>query len=166
MRISTARSSAKYIFALASLSLLSSTPGMAVIPQDGPESDVAVEQPVTSPVIAPTQETVAAPAVEVEPALEHVADGEASYYGHELAGNRTASGERFNPGALTAAHRTLPLGTRLKVTNKANGKSVIVRINDRGPFIKKRLIDVSLAAARKINMVSAGKAMVKLEMLR
>ena len=166
MRISTPRSSAKYILALASLSLLSSTPGMAVLLQDGAESDVAIEQPVAVPAIVSTPEVVAAPAVEVEPALEHVGDGEASYYGHELAGNRTASGERFNPGALTAAHRTLPLGTRLKVTNKANGKSVIVRINDRGPFIKKRLIDVSLAAARKINMVGAGKAMVKLEMLR
>lgn len=97
---------------------------------------------------------------------EAVGSGEASYYGAELAGNRTANGERFDPRALTAAHRTLPMGSKLRVTNLGNGKSVIVRINDRGPFVKKRLIDVSHAAAEKISMVRAGKAMVKLELLR
>lgn len=97
---------------------------------------------------------------------EAVGSGEASFYGAELAGNRTANGERFDPGALTAAHRTLPMGSKLRVTNLGNGKSVIVRINDRGPFVKKRLIDVSRAAAEKISMVRAGKAMVKLELLR
>lgn len=101
----------------------------------------------------------------VEEKAEHLGDGEASYYGYELAGNRTASGERFNPKALTAAHRTLPLGSRLRVTNKANGKSVVVRINDRGPFVKRRILDVSLGAAQEIQMVRAGKAMVKLELL-
>ena len=166
MSIFLTQGSAKYILALASLSLMSSTPGMAVLPQDAVEGEAVVALPLAAPEAAPVVEVAPVPAIEIEPALEHVGDGEASYYGHELAGNRTASGERFNPGALTAAHRTLPLGTRLKVTNKANGKSVIVRINDRGPFIKKRLIDVSLAAARKINMVGAGKAMVRLEMLR
>lgn len=100
-----------------------------------------------------------------EAVLEMIGQGEASYYGHELAGNRTASGERFNPNALTAAHRTLPLGTRLKVTNVANGRSVIVRINDRGPFVRSRLIDVSLGAAREINMVRSGKAQVRLELV-
>ena len=103
-----------------------------------------------------------------EPALEtkHVGNGEASFYGNELAGNRTASGERFNPRALTAAHRTLPLGSKLRVTNKANGKSVIVRINDRGPFAKARLIDVSFAAAEELNLVRAGKGRVRLDLLR
>lgn len=105
------------------------------------------------------------PVVALEESFRHIADGEASYYGRELAGNRTANGERFNPYALTAAHRTLPMGTRLRVTNKANGKSVIVRINDRGPFARGRIIDVSLAAARQIQMVGAGKAMVRLEQL-
>jgi rare lipoprotein A len=100
-----------------------------------------------------------------EAVLEMIGQGEASYYGHELAGNRTASGERFNPNAMTAAHRTLPLGTRLKVTNVANGRSVVVRINDRGPFVGNRLIDVSLGAAREINMVRSGKAQVRLERL-
>lgn len=102
----------------------------------------------------------------VEPGYEHIGDGEASYYGFELAGNRTASGERFNPHGMTAAHRTLPLGSRLRVTNKANGKSVIVRVNDRGPFVGRRIIDVSLGAAREVAMVRSGKAMVKLELLR
>jgi rare lipoprotein A len=101
----------------------------------------------------------------VSETYEAIGGGEASYYGHELAGNRTASGERFNPAALTAAHRTLPLGTRLRVTNRANGKSVVVRVNDRGPFVRNRIIDVSLAAAREIGMIRSGKAMVTLERL-
>jgi len=98
--------------------------------------------------------------------FEAIGAGEASYYGAELAGNRTASGERFNPSAMTAAHRTLPLGTKLRVTNLSNGKSVIVRINDRGPFLKRRVIDVSLAAAREISMIRSGKAQVRLEIVR
>jgi rare lipoprotein A len=104
-------------------------------------------------------------APKAEAVYEMIGQGEASYYGHELAGNRTASGERFNPNGLTAAHRTLPLGTRLRVTNVANGRSVIVRINDRGPFVGRRLIDVSLGAAREINMVRSGKAQVRLELV-
>jgi rare lipoprotein A len=97
---------------------------------------------------------------------ETIGQGEASYYGNELAGNRTANGERFNPHALTAAHRSLPMGTKLRVTNLANGRSVIVRINDRGPFVRSRIIDVSLGAAREIEMVRSGKAQVRLEILR
>jgi peptidoglycan lytic transglycosylase len=88
----------------------------------------------------------------------------ASYYGKELAGRRTASGERFNPGAMTAAHRTLPLGTRVRVTNIHNGRSVIVRINDRGPFVKGRSIDLSSGAARAIGMGTA--ANVRMEVIR
>jgi rare lipoprotein A len=94
-----------------------------------------------------------------------IGQGTASYYGTELAGNRTASGERFNPNGLTAAHRTLPLGTKLRVTNVANGRSVIVRVNDRGPFVGKRLIDVSLGAAREIQMIRSGTAQVRLELV-
>lgn len=94
-----------------------------------------------------------------------LAEGMASYYGAELAGNRTANGERFDPDAMTAAHRTLPMGTKLKVTNKANGKSVIVRINDRGPFAKKRIIDISRGAAERISMIRSGTARVTLEIV-
>jgi rare lipoprotein A len=70
--------------------------------------------------------------------------------------SQTASGEQMNPAELTAAHRTLPFGTKLKVTNQKNGKSVVVRINDRGPFIKGRVIDLSKAAAKQLGFVSSG----------
>jgi len=83
--------------------------------------------------------------------------GGASWY---ALTSKTASGERMNPAKLTAAHRSLPFGTKVKVTNKRNGKSVVVRINDRGPFIKGRIIDVSKAAAQNIGMVRSGTAKV------
>jgi rare lipoprotein A len=90
--------------------------------------------------------------------------GMASYYGNE-SGSHTATGERFNPYALTAAHRTLPFGTKIRVTNLWNGRSVIVRINDRGPFIRGRIIDVSYGAARQLGMIGSGVASVKIEVL-
>ncbi|NSY15943.1 septal ring lytic transglycosylase RlpA family protein [Neorhizobium sp. AL 9.2.2] len=83
--------------------------------------------------------------------------GHASWY---ALSSKTASGERMNAAKLTAAHRSLPFGTRVLVTNKRNGKSVVVRINDRGPFIRGRVIDVSKAAAKDIGMVSSGTAQV------
>ncbi|MBB6426148.1 septal ring lytic transglycosylase RlpA family protein [Sphingopyxis sp. JAI128] len=103
-------------------------------------------------------------AIEV-PDFAEIDGGMASYYGNELAGNRTASGERFDPGQLTAAHRTLPFGSMVRVTNMSNGDSVIVRINDRGPFSRGRVIDVSQAAAREIGMHRSGTARVKLALL-
>ena len=105
------------------------------------------------------------PVAAEEKVYKAVGQGMASYYGRELAGNRTASGERFNPAGFTAAHRTLPLGTRLRVTNVANGRSVIVRVNDRGPFVGRRLIDVSLGAAQEIQMIRTGTAQVRLELV-
>jgi rare lipoprotein A len=84
--------------------------------------------------------------------LEGAAQAEtATYYGQEFAGHRTASGETFNPNALTAAHRTLPFGTHVRVTNSRNGRSVVVRINDRGPFVKGRAIDLRAWAAPPIS---------------
>jgi rare lipoprotein A len=107
-----------------------------------------------------------APALAAEDGLELVGEGEASFYGKEFAGSRTASGERFDPAGLTAAHRTLPLGSKVRVTNKTNGKSVVVRINDRGPWGKAhRVLDMSHGAAKALNMVRAGKAPVKIELL-
>lgn len=100
-----------------------------------------------------------------EPAVGSVDSGEASYYGDELRGNRTASGERFNPDELTAAHRSLPLGSRLRVTNLRTGQSVIVRVNDRGPFAGDRVLDVSEQAARRLGMLQRGTARVRLELL-
>jgi rare lipoprotein A len=103
-------------------------------------------------------------AVEIDQETE-IGGGMASYYGNELAGNRTASGERFDPGQLTAAHRSLPFGSMVRVTNTSNGDSVVVRINDRGPFSRGRIIDVSQAAAREIGMHRSGTARVKLALL-
>ena len=94
-----------------------------------------------------------------------MADGEASFYGNELAGNRTASGEIFDPQKLTAAHRTLPLGSKVRVTNPRNGKTVVVRINDRGPFHGNRVIDLSTAAARSIGLIRSGTGRVNLALL-
>lgn len=91
--------------------------------------------------------------------------GEASYYGSELAGNRTASGETFDPEGLTAAHRTLPLGSKVRVTNPRTGASVVVRINDRGPFHGNRVIDLSTAAARTIGLIRSGTGHVDLALL-
>ena len=91
--------------------------------------------------------------------------GVASYYAHQHDGQRTASGESFDMDALTAAHRTLPFGTRVRVTNLDNGRSVDVRINDRGPYVKTRVIDVSYAAAQQLRMIHSGTARVRLDVL-
>ncbi len=92
--------------------------------------------------------------------------GMASYYASKHAGKKTANGEVYRSNKLTAAHKTLPFGTSVKVTNLSNGKSVVVRINDRGPFAKGRIIDLSKAAARKIGMIKAGVTKVKIEYKR
>ncbi|WP_170931104.1 septal ring lytic transglycosylase RlpA family protein [Pseudomonas sp. SID14000] len=89
--------------------------------------------------------------------------GTASYYGARHHGKRTASGEPFNQHSLTAAHRSLPFGTRVRVTNLANQRSVVVRINDRGPHTRGRLIDLSRAAAEKIGMIRSGTARVRVQ---
>jgi len=86
--------------------------------------------------------------------------GVASYYGKELSGRRTANGERFNPYGMTAAHRTYPFGTKLRVTNLRTGKAVVVRISDRGPFIRGRIIDLSLGAAHAIGLSGTGKVRI------
>jgi peptidoglycan lytic transglycosylase len=89
--------------------------------------------------------------------------GTASWYGPGFHGHETASGETFNQHALTAAHRTLPLGTEAKVTNLATGQSVLVKINDRGPYVKGRHLDLSRAAAKQIGLTKRGVAKVKIE---
>jgi len=92
-------------------------------------------------------------------------DGVASYYGKEHHGKKTAKGEIFHMYKLTAAHRSLPFGSQVKVTNLSNQRSVIVRINDRGPYYQGRIIDLSLAAAERLEMVKSGITKVKLEVL-
>jgi peptidoglycan lytic transglycosylase len=101
-----------------------------------------------------------------ELAVGNSTEGTASFYGNAHRGVRTASGERYDPDALTAAHRTLPFGTRLRVTNVANGRSVVVRVNDRGPFIASRTLDLSLAAARALDAIADGVVRVRIQRLR
>lgn len=88
--------------------------------------------------------------------------GKASYYSNYFKGRRTASGQKFRQGRRTAAHLTIPLGTKVKVVNLDNGRSVKVRINDRGPYVRGRIIDLSRKAARKLDMLKSGIANVKI----
>jgi rare lipoprotein A len=96
---------------------------------------------------------------------KEVQEGDASYYADSLHGNLTASGEPYDKNAMTAAHRTLAFGTKVKVTYLKTGKSVKVVINDRGPHVKSRIIDLSGAAAKKIGLIDDGHGIVKLESL-
>jgi rare lipoprotein A len=100
------------------------------------------------------------------PSVRYQFNGHASWYGPGFHGRRTANGERFNQYAMTAAHKSLPFGTRMRVTNLVNGRSVIVRINDRGPFIPGRVLDLSQGAAQEIGIISSGTGNVKMEVLR
>ncbi len=92
-----------------------------------------------------------------------VSEGKASYYANQFHGKKTANGETFDMNELTAAHPSLPFGTRVRVTNLRNGKDVIVRINDRGPFVKGRIIDLSAEAAKEIGLFRSGTAQVRVE---
>lgn len=98
--------------------------------------------------------------------LVHQTIGRASFYGYRFAGRRTASGVIYNPQAMTAASRTLPFGTRVLVTNLANGRSAVVTINDRGPYVRGRDIDVSVAVADKLGMRLAGVVEVAIQILK
>src|SRR5262245_17651007 len=117
------------------------------------------------PSLPPTEQPAAISKIPVPapPTLRET--GLASWYGPQFHGRRTASGEVFNQDKFTAAHPTLPWGSKVKVTNLTNGKSVDVRINDRGPYGKGRIIDVSRAAARALDMVGQGLATVQIELL-
>ena len=97
------------------------------------------------------------------PVMAEAGEGSASYYADSLSGNPTASGELYDKNALTAAHRTLAFDTMVKVTNLDNDKSAVVRINDRGPHSKNRIIDVSGAAAKQLGLIDSGTAKVRLE---
>lgn len=106
-----------------------------------------------------------APEAAVEDDAQSLGSGVASYYGAKFHGRRTASGERFDMHALTAAHRSLPFGSEVRVTDPRSGRSVTVRINDRGPFSRHRTIDLSRAAAQEIGLVNRGHGTVELELL-
>jgi len=104
-----------------------------------------------------------ATAVSQERTIKKEARGKASWYGPGFHGRRTASGEIFNSNAMTAAHRTLPFGAKVRVTSQSNGRSVMVRINDRGPFVGNRIIDLSKASAQALGITGLG--MVSLTVL-
>jgi rare lipoprotein A len=134
---------------------------MVIFGSGGP----AASLPVSPALTAPAGPAVTAPAAtEAEPAFLGgglVRRGVATWYGREFHGSPTASGEIFDADGLTAAHRTLPLGSYAQVRNLENDRSVVVRINDRGPVAKDRLIDLSYGAARRIEMARAGRARVE-----
>ena len=114
-----------------------------------PPAAAPAAPPAAAPAAAPAPTAAAAPATGTE-------QGKLAWYGSKFAGRKTASGQRYDPNALTMAHKTLPFGTRVKVTNLANKRSVELRVNDRGPKQADRIGDVSHAAAKRLGMVRAG----------
>ena len=135
---------------------------------DSVTTDPVTADPVTAiaepePVVVPIPPQPPKPVV---PLVISTHSGEASWYGPGFYGNRTANGEVFRPGTMTAAHRTLPFGTRVRVTNLWNGRKAVVRINDRGPFAGDRVIDLAHGAASELGLTSSGIAQVRLEVLR
>ena len=129
-------------------------------------TSLAQAQPASAPAAtaAPAPAAPAAPAPAAAPSAD-ASEGKVAYYGRKFAGRKTASGERFDPAALTMAHKTLPFGTRVKVTNLKNKRSVVVRVNDRGPTTADRVGDVSYAAASRLKMLRSGVVEAKLEVV-
>jgi len=133
----------------------------AVAVESRPSASAATD-PITS-----SDETTRAPAaIEFTPVDAPSQSGHASWYASKFQGRRTANGERFDSSALTAAHRTLPFGSYVRVTSLATSKSVVVRINDRGPFVKGRIIDLSYAAASSLGLTHARSMQVQIERVR
>lgn len=129
----------------------------------------AFAQSAAAPAAAPEAPAApAAPAAQAAPpavAAADVSEGKVAFYGRKFAGRKTASGERFDPRALTMAHNSLPFGTLVKVTHLGNKRSVVVRVNDRGPSTPDRIGDLSQAAASRLKMLRSGVAEVKLEVV-
>ena len=132
--------------------------GLALATQAGAQS--AAPAPAE-----PAKEAAAAPAPSTTMASGDAMSGTAAWYGRKFAGRKTASGKRFNPNAMTAAHPTLAFGTRVKVTNTKNKRSAVVTITDRGPTTPGRIIDVSQAAAKKLGFIRSGLTDVSLEVV-
>src|SRR5262245_28493657 len=133
-------------------------------PDDGSVTTPAPDPPVATPAPAPGGPPTLPPPMARRPAGV-IQQGQASWYGRFHHGRVTANGERFNMYGMTAAHRTLPFGTRLLVTNLENDRTVEVRINDRGPWVSGRILDVSYAAARALDAEAAGVFPVRLRVL-
>jgi rare lipoprotein A len=133
---------------------------------DGTPTDISTLESSSAPIIPrPKTQEASLPTLPTPTPSTIIGTGLASWYGAKHHGKRTASGEIFDQNKFTAAHRTLPWGSIVKVTNLENGKSVEVRINDRGPFKKSRVIDLSRAAARALGMVESGLSPVQMELL-
>lgn len=157
-------------FSAAPAQARSADPSFSQVPVQGSLAIRDVEPlPFNDDLLRPTVSPVRlASTVAMAPSqqVSKVIEGTASWYGPGFFGNRTASGEIYRPGTLTAAHRSLPFGTRVRVTNLNNGRSAVVRINDRGPFVGSRVIDLGHGAAQQVGLVSSGVAPVRLEVLR
>ena len=149
------------LLAVALMAAMLSACAQSSVVSDRPTSRSVAQQPAPKAVATVTRKQKTRSAA--SSGSLGAANGLASFYKH---GQKTASGERFNPNELTAAHRTLPFGTRVRVTNVATGKTVTVRVNDRGPFIDGRVIDVSHSAAESLGMVGQGVAKVKLDVVQ
>ncbi|MGX7951757.1 septal ring lytic transglycosylase RlpA family protein [Tsuneonella sp. HG249] len=170
-----ARFRALRTLALSAALMLPASAGAPALAETGDTfstSFASVGSPVASPIPTAGAVDITAidPADEPAPGLDDTAaraigGGVASYYADKFNGRRTASGESFSNAAMTAAHRSLPFGSKVRVTNPANGRSVVVRINDRGPFHGGRVIDLSRNAANQLGLVQRGSGRVELEIL-
>jgi rare lipoprotein A len=145
------------LFAVALAQAQSASAPPAAMP--APPAVLNAPAPMTAPAPAP------APAAAATTAIADVYEGKVAYYGSKFNGRKTASGERFDANALTMAHKSLPFGTRVKVTNLANKRSVVVRVNDRGPARGDRVGDLSQAAAKRIGATRGGVIDAKLEVV-
>ncbi|MBZ6377422.1 hypothetical protein B5C34_05015 [Pacificimonas flava] len=166
------RIAAILLFVAASLMMFRLLSAPEPVADDGPvllgagKAGVDLPEPAAEELAAAEASAEAAlPDADVAAPASPAGEGQASYYGPGLEGNPTASGETFDPEKLTAAHRSLPIGSMVRVTHSRSGESVTVRINDRGPFHGNRIIDLSVAAARELGMLNSGTARVRLELL-
>ncbi len=152
------------VFVLVGFGLVNSSENKPVEQTEVTISAETVENTETEVPVKTIENAARTAKKEVKPANE-ILNGKASYYADKYHGRTTANGETFDKRAMTAAHKSLPFNTNVKVTNLDNGKSVVVRINDRGPYIKGRIIDLSEKAAEDIGMIRKGVVNVEVEIL-
>ncbi len=149
--------------------MVTSPSGAIVAPRIPPRPNLVRRRalaPAPEPARKPASQVKAsAPRAKTSPTSKRLLRGPASWYGRDFAGRETASGEVYDPSGMTAAHRHLPFGTRIRVTNLLNGRNVVVRVNDRGPFSGGRILDVSSAAADRLRMKGDGVVPVAVQVL-
>ena len=137
-----------------------------VVEPRAPELQANLSPSAIKPVVEPPKPELPKPKLDVLPDVVQDITGEASWYGPVLYANRTAKGEVYRRGKMKAAHRTLPFGTKVRVTNLWNGRMAVIRINDRGPFVDYQVIELGHSAASDLGLIVSGIAQVKLEVLR